>query len=227
MPRFKTFAHGGTLIPADINRLVTEINASMLPWRTIYSGGTNTMTPGFDEASMDQRIAPGTMMILGTWIHLAEVTGGTFPVAQYGTDNEDQGSAEYGYLIYLNPQDYGVRTGRLRWRVQLICAGDPVNSYGAAPTVALYPVTSVLTHVTNEFGYMGYPSMQASAVPVAGSYFTMGPPPTGQGKLAFSNAMPMPPVGDYVAALSVSNAPNNGVQLLIKAELQFRPEKIS
>lgn len=231
MPRFKTFANLGDLIPNDINRLVSEINAAMLPWRTIFSGSVTSLI----SVGGDHKLTPGTVNELRSWNFPMDASSGTFTVGD-GLGGDDQMLALYDSLIYLDPQDHGVRVGRLRWRVQIACVGPAVvgawpeavaTSYGANLTVALYPITNVVTHGEASFVSQGFPMLQASAVPVAGSVYTVAPPPVGgQGKLAFSNSMSMPSIGNYVGGVTVSNAPNTDVETLFKAELQFRPEKI-
>ena len=148
MSRFKTFADGGSLSPDDVNTLSSEVDAATAIWRTMRVGNTRLDQHGhfggeggswvFDPVYL----TPGTLALLGTSeATLLPVTGGAW------TTNPDSNSSTYSpqtqpWLHYLDPQDYGGRKGRLRWRLSLVPNDRP---FGANLTFALYGA-SVIGH---------------------------------------------------------------------------------
>ena len=186
---------------------------------------------------MEHLLYPGRLVLMGTADFLSVpvidgiwVAGGNLG----GTGSE---TAHYSWLLNLNPQaihgidpqDYGNRVGRLRWRLQLA----PSN---LAYTAVAPPDTDVQLHfglipVQNESSDqddvqgIGYVTYFGEATPIAGSeYVVLGPLPNTKGRLDISDDFPMPPAGRYAMAAWVNLIPVFEAELSIRADLQFRTE---
>lgn len=233
MARFKTFRHGGLFSPHDVNQLTADILNSLKPWRTIKTVGSYSKDP----FSGTHRLGPGQILMLGS-------NQSSVPI-QFANGMWETDPVGYSlpWMTFLDPQSYGGRLGRLRWRIQLACNDTPFGAnltfglFGASSVVHAQTSGAVISRSTttseapppgngNNDEIYGWPRLQGVAVSVPGSGFAVAaPPPGAQGSLSVSTVMSMPAQAQYMIGVTANTAPAANSDLLIRADLQFRTER--